>query len=76
VTRAKKPATTGDECRPLTIREQFAASALTGMLAYSHINPQVGNWVENASPKAVACDAIRYADALIAELAKEAEAKP
>ena len=54
----------------MTLRDYFAAKALTGMLAYSHVNPSIGNYHENCTPAAVAMDAYALADAMLAERAK------
>jgi len=48
-----------------TLRDEFAMAALTGMLAYSHVNPSCGNYHENASVESVAIDAYVYADAML-----------
>jgi hypothetical protein len=45
----------------LTIREEFAKAAMQGLLSHPHTD---------AGPEAVAMDAVEFADALIAELAK------
>ena len=49
----------------MTLRDYFAAQALSGMLAYSNVNHQNGNWVENCTEKGVADMAYSYADAMI-----------
>jgi len=49
----------------MTLRDYFAAAALQGMLAYSHVNPSSGNWTENSSPVNVAAAAYDYADAML-----------
>jgi hypothetical protein len=55
----------------MSLRDYLAAKALQGMLAYSHINPMHGNWVENSSEERAASHAYKYADAMLAERAKE-----
>ncbi len=54
----------------MTLRDWFAGQALVGMLAYSHVNPQRGNYHENCLVEGVAEDAYRYADAMLAEREK------
>jgi hypothetical protein len=54
----------------MTLRDWFAGQALAGMLAYSHVNPQRGNYHENCSVEGAAEDAYRYADAMLAEREK------
>lgn len=49
----------------MLLRDYFAAQALTGMLAYSHVNPATGNFIENCSEEGVAQMAYRYADAML-----------
>lgn len=56
---------------PLTLRERAAIAAMQGMLAYSHVNPQYGNYHENCDEQIVALQAVKYADALVSELRKE-----
>ena len=51
------------EC--MTLRDYFAASALQGMLAYSLLNPQTGNYHENSTPEDVADIAYFYARAML-----------
>lgn len=51
----------------LTKLEWFAGMALQGMLAYSHINPNSGNFVENCSIEQAAQCAFSYAEAMITE---------
>ena len=63
-----RPADMG--CPGISIRDYFAAKALTGMLAYSHVNPSSGNYHENCTPAGVAMDAYALADAMLAERAK------
>jgi hypothetical protein len=46
-------------------RDEFAAKAMQGCLAYSHVNPQWGNYHENSSVDGVAEMAYRYADAML-----------
>lgn len=55
----------------MTIRDYFAGQALAGMLAYSHVNPQCGNFVENCKLEDAAGVAYQYADAMLA--AREAK---
>ena len=54
----------------MSLRDWFAGQALVGMLAYSHVNPQRGNYHENCSVEGAAADAYRYADAMLAEREK------
>jgi len=55
----------------ITLRQYFAGLAMQGCLAYSYCNPQSGNYHENSDPQGVAKSSVAYADALLAELAKE-----
>ena len=48
-----------------TLRDEFAMSALTGMLAYSYVNPSWGNFVENCNVEQAAQTAYAYADAML-----------
>lgn len=64
-TRASVPA--------MTLRDVFAAAALTGCLAYSRINPMRGNYHENATPDQVAESVYQYADAMLAARAARGE---
>jgi hypothetical protein len=50
----------------MSLRDYFAAAALQGCLAYSHVKPQWGNYQEYCSTEAVAEMAYKYADAMIA----------
>ena len=58
-----------DEGRPwndgMTLRDYFAAAAITGMLAYSRLNPASGNYHENCSLAEAASVAYGYADAML-----------
>jgi len=49
----------------VTLRDLFAAAALTGCLAYSRVNPASGNYHENCTPEGAATDAYIYADAML-----------
>lgn len=49
----------------MSLRDYFAAAALQGMLAYSHVNPSTGNYHENCSLQDAAAQAYEYADAMI-----------
>ena len=55
----------------VTLRQHYAGLALQGCLAYSHVNPMRGNYHENCSPQGLAESCVAYADALLAELARE-----
>jgi hypothetical protein len=55
----------------MTLRDYFAAKALQGCLAYSHVNPQCGNYQENCTEDGVAVAAYRYADAMMKARVKE-----
>lgn len=55
----------------ITLRQHFAGLAMQGCLAYSYCNPQSGNYHENSDAQGVAKAAVAYADALLAELAKD-----
>lgn len=57
----------------MTLRDVFAAAALTGCLAYSRINPMHGNYHENATPEQVAESVYQYADAMLAARAARGE---
>lgn len=48
-----------------TLRDEFAMAALTGMLAYSNVNPRGGNFVENCNEEQAAQAAYAYADAML-----------
>ena len=48
-----------------TLRDEFAMTALTGMLAYSYVNPSCGNFVENCNVEQAAQAAYAYADAML-----------
>lgn len=61
------PAFSGAPQGMVTVRDYFAAKALIGMLAYSHVSPTHGNWQENASYSRVAAAAFEYADAMMME---------
>lgn len=58
-----------------TLRDWFAGMALQGCLAYSYVNPLKGNYHENCEPHHVASDMYLYADAMLAERAKQQEHK-
>lgn len=49
----------------MSIRDYFAAAALQGCLAYSHVNPGSGNWQENSSKENLAQQCYQYADAML-----------
>jgi hypothetical protein len=53
------------EDRYAALRDQFACAALTGMLAYSHVNPMAGNVTENGTCLDAAKLAYQYADAML-----------
>ena len=53
--------------KPKTLHDEFAMAALTGLLAYSHVNPQYGNFVENCSTENACRIAYDYADAMMKE---------
>lgn len=49
----------------LTLRDRFAMAALTGMLAYSHVHEESGNYHVNCRTD-VCCEiAYDYADAML-----------
>ncbi len=48
-----------------TLRDEFAMSALTGMLAYGYANPSCGNFIENCNFEQAAQIAYVYADAML-----------
>jgi hypothetical protein len=52
----------------MSLRAYIATAAMQGCLAYSHVNPNCGNYQENATAEDVAKAAVAYADALIAAL--------
>ena len=54
----------------LTKLEWFAGMALQGMLAYSHVNPSIGNFVENCTIEQASETAFSYAYAMLAESEK------
>lgn len=56
----------------MTLRDYFAAAALQGMLAYSYVNPQRGNYHENCTFEGAAFDAYQYADEMIKARKKSA----
>jgi len=49
----------------ISLLDYFAASALQGMLAYSYVNPQRGNYHENCTFEGAAYDAYSYARAML-----------
>ena len=49
----------------MTLRDYFAAKAMQGCLAYSHVSPQWGNFHENCTPNKVAAYAYLMADAML-----------
>jgi len=55
----------------MTIRDYFAGQALAGNLAYSHCNPQTGNFQENCSCEGIALACYELADAMLKERSKE-----
>jgi hypothetical protein len=57
----------------MTLRDYFAAAALQGLLAYSHVNPMRGNYHENNSSEGAATASFQYADAMLAARAKTQE---
>ena len=48
-----------------TLRDEFAMAALTGNLAYSHVNTSWGNFQENCSPETLAQHCYSMADAMM-----------
>ncbi len=48
-----------------TLRDKFAGRALTGCLAYSHVNPCTGNWQENCTFDRLAAACYALADAMM-----------
>lgn len=50
----------------MSLRDYFAAKAMQGCLAYSHCNPNTGNYHENSNPEYVATTAYCYANAMLA----------
>ena len=48
-----------------TLRDKFAMAALTGNLAYSHVNPSCGNYQENCSNETIAGICYVFADAMM-----------
>ena len=50
--------------------DYFAGCALQGLLAYSHVDPQRGNWMENASEEDIAKKAFDIAKAMMFERAR------
>ena len=50
----------------MTLRDYFAAAALTGCLAYSHYNDSWGDHHNNGTPSGLATRCFEYADAMIA----------
>jgi len=56
---------TGQPFSGMSLRDYFAAQALTGCLAYSVVNPMIGNFHENATPDNVAAAVYNYADAML-----------
>lgn len=48
-----------------SLRDQFAMSALAGLLAYSHVNESLGNYHENCTPQGACASAYQYADAML-----------
>lgn len=48
-----------------TLRDKFAMAALTGNLAYSHVNPSCGNYQENCSESTIAERCYMMADAMM-----------
>jgi hypothetical protein len=57
----------------VSLRDYFAAAALTGCLAYSYVNPLHGNYHENCGNKDLAADVYDIADAMLAERNKKQE---
>lgn len=47
------------------LRDEFAMAALTGLLAYSYVNPMRGNYHENCDDRRAAESAYEYADAML-----------
>lgn len=50
----------------MSLRDWYAGMALQGMLAYSHVNPSCGNFVENCTQE----DRAKYAYAMADEMLK------
>ena len=48
-----------------TLRDKFAGQALTGCLAYSHVNPMTGNWQENCTFDRLAAACYALANAMM-----------
>lgn len=74
----QKPGTFVEEIEALrerTLLDHFAGQALTGMLAYSHVNPMIGNYHENCTIEAVAHHAYDIAAAMLTERARRTEGK-
>lgn len=57
-----------------SLRDQFAMAALTGNLAYSHVNPSSGNFQENCSVDQLAECCYGVADAMMEARKKGADA--
>jgi hypothetical protein len=57
------------------LRDKFAMAALTGCLAYSHVNPMTGNFHENSNPESVALACYEYADAMLTARTAKAEGR-
>ena len=49
----------------MTLRDYFAAHALVGMLSYSMLNPNTGNYHENCNIDDAAHVAYEFADAML-----------
>ena len=58
---------TCDDLRGMSLLDWFAGQALQGCLAYSHLDPQRGNWQENASAEETANYSYVVADAMMNE---------
>ena len=54
----------------MSLRDYFAAAALQGMLAYSYVNPNYGNYHETYTSQQAAGAAYDHADAMLKERAK------
>lgn len=56
----------GNKHKPgMSLRDWFAGQALQGCLAYSHVNPMIGNYHENCSVLTVAQHSYAIADAML-----------
>ena len=58
---------TCDDLRGMSLLDWFAGQAMQGCLAYSHLDPQRGNWQENSSANSLAMSCYSYAEAMMNE---------